>query len=114
LRHDLRLPFGNSSFSYVFNFFPAFDILKILGNTNWLLDMSRALKPGGKLVLDDLNAPYVESHLSPGETTEVDEIYIHKKIAIDDIVYRHTFNLWKKWRNFSCIIFRKCLPRNFC
>jgi SAM-dependent methyltransferase len=93
--HDMRLPFGRSAFDYVFSFFTSFgyfdepaDHLKVIRN------MARSLKSRGRLVLDYLNVPYADAHLTPHETVERDGAvyrisrwrdtrHFFKRIAID-------------------------------
>ena len=96
-QRDMRKPFGDNTFDYVFNFFTSFgyfksdeDNKKVIGN------ISRALKPGGRLVLDYLNVHYAQAGLIPREEKEIDGIIYHiirwddgrhffKKIAIDNM-----------------------------
>ena len=95
-RQDMRFPFGYNAFDYVLNLFTSFgyfedaeDHLAVVHN------IARSLKPGGRLVLDYLNAGYVETHLTPEEVVErggnvyrisrwTGEDHIFKRIVIDD------------------------------
>ena len=95
-RHDMRIPFGNKNFDYVFNFFTSFGYFKNDNEHNLVIkNMCDALKPGGILVLDYLNPVYAEKNLIPAEQREIDGIvyditrwtdqnFIYKKIAIND------------------------------
>lgn len=87
-QHDMRAPFGRESFDCVFSFFTSFgyfenpaDDLRVVRN------IARALKDGGRLVLDYLNAPYAQARLVPDETRR-----------IDDVTYRIT--RWTDARHF--------------
>src|SRR5262245_55531714 len=77
-RHDMREPFGVDAFDHVFSLFTSFgyfddpaDNLRVVGN------VANALRPGGTLVLDYLNAAYAEAHLVPDEV-----------VVRDDVTYR--------------------------
>ena len=76
LQHDIRKQFGNAHFDYVFNFFTSFGYFKDDKEHELvLLNMSSALKPGGKLVLDYLNIHYAEKNLISSEQKEIDGIH---------------------------------------
>ena len=101
------------------------DILKIKVNHDMVIkNMSRALKPGGALVLDYLNAPYAEKHLVAEETREIDGIrylinrwsdeeFIHKKIVIDDTRMPGQFQHIEKVAKFLLRDFQKMFAKNF-
>lgn len=94
-RHDMRTPFGTQYFDYIFNLFTSFGYFKSQKENNRVIqNISNALKPGGKLVLDYMNAQYVEDRLVANEEKEIDGIqykikrwsnekYIFKNIQID-------------------------------
>lgn len=94
--HDMRLPFRINYFQYVFNFFTSFGYFNThREHQDAIRTMSAALKPGGCLVIDYLNAHYVEDHLVHKEKKEVndveffitrwmDENHFFKKIEIED------------------------------
>ena len=72
-RHDMRVAFGRAAFDYVFSFFTSFGYFDDPAEqTAVIRNMARALKPGGRLVLDYLNAPYADAHLTPEETVEIE------------------------------------------
>lgn len=75
-RHDMRVPFGRSTFDYVFNFFTSFGYFddpsedrKVVSN------IYSALKPGGVLVMDYINSVHSEKKLIPAEKKEIDGIF---------------------------------------
>ena len=96
IRHDMRIPFGNQYFDFIFNFFTSFGYFKTQNENNGVVrNMSNALKAGGTLVLDYMNVEYVEDRLVPNELKEIDGIsysinrwtddrFIFKKIMVDD------------------------------
>ena len=52
-RQDMRMPFGNLTFDYVFNFFTSFGYFEDEGDHQTVArNMAAALKKGGRLVLD--------------------------------------------------------------
>ncbi len=94
--HDMRLPFRVNYFDYAFNFFTSFGYFNTRReHEDALRTIANALKPGGTLVIDYLNTRFVEAHLVPRETREVDGVAFHitrwmdeqffyKKIEIED------------------------------
>ena len=74
-QHDMRLPFWVNYFDIVFNFFTSFGYFETQReNDNALRTLANALKPGGRLVLDYLNSPYVASRLVKDEVKEKDNV----------------------------------------
>lgn len=96
IRHDMRIPFGNQYFDFVFNFFTSFGYFKTQNENNSVVrNISNALKAGGTLVLDYMNVEYIERRLVQNELKEIDGIsysisrwtddnFIFKKIIVDD------------------------------
>lgn len=96
IRQDMRRPFGDKAFDYVFSLFTSFgyfenpaDHLKVVRN------MAASLRAGGGLVLDYLNVRPAEQRLTREEVIERDGVVyrltrwsdagaIYKRIAIDD------------------------------
>jgi SAM-dependent methyltransferase len=95
-RHDMRVPFGNSHFDYVFNFFTSFGYFADDNeNRNVINNISNALKPDGIVMMDYLNVPYCEERIVSKEEKEIDDVvydisrwsddkHFFKKIAIHD------------------------------
>src|SRR4051794_6334442 len=74
-QHDMRKPFGNNHFDYIFSFFTSFGYFKNeTENQKVVRNMASALKPGGTLVFDYINAQYAAEHLVPSEEKEIDGI----------------------------------------
>lgn len=94
-RRDMRDPFGNNHFDYVFNLFTSFGYFKTEHENNLVVrNISNALKRSGTLVLDYMNIRYAEKQLIPSEEKEIDGIhyyitrwmdeeFIYKKIVVD-------------------------------
>ena len=122
--HDMRIPFRNKSFNYVFNFFTGFGFFKNESEHDIIIrNMSDALKPAGVLVLDYLNAAYAEKHLVVAEKREMDGIsynitrwsddeHIYKKISIDDKNMPGTFKHTEKVTKFRFRDFDKMFSAN--
>jgi SAM-dependent methyltransferase len=63
-RQDIRLPFGSGGFDAVFNLFTSFGYFEDLADHVTVVEnIARALRPGGCLVLDYLNAHVAERDL---------------------------------------------------
>jgi SAM-dependent methyltransferase len=74
-RHDMRVPFGNCRFDYLFSFFTSFGYFKTALENNKVMDnISRSLKKGGLVVMDYLNVQYSEDHMISDEKKEIDGI----------------------------------------
>jgi SAM-dependent methyltransferase len=93
-RQDMRKPFGENAFHYVFNAFTSFGYFEDPAEDVTVLEnIARSLKAGGRLVLDYMNVTHAESRLKPEERIERDGViyrlsrwadadYIFKRIAI--------------------------------
>ena len=96
-QQDMRMPFGNDRFDYVFNFFTSFGYFKNDEDNHRVIhNIFKSLKPGGLLVMDYINAAWSEKRLVAEEKKEIDGIayYLtrwtddknfYKKIVIEDI-----------------------------
>ena len=94
--HDMRLPFWVNYFDYAFNFFTSIGYFRTeRENYNAIRTIANAVKPGGIVVIDYLNAHYTENHLEHAIEEELegvkffitkwfDETHFHKKIEIMD------------------------------
>jgi SAM-dependent methyltransferase len=92
---DMRLPFGENRFHYIFNFFTSFGYFENdMENDTIIGNISKALKSNGLLVMDYINSPYSEKNLISFESREIDGIqyrierwtdarHFYKKITID-------------------------------
>jgi len=91
---DMRVPFGENRFDYIVNLFTSFGYFEGLGEHLVVMrNVADALKPGGRLVLDYLNACLAERKLVPHEektldgrryriTRWTDEGHFFKKIVV--------------------------------
>jgi SAM-dependent methyltransferase len=112
-RHDMRVPFGENHFDYVFNFFTSFGYFKTDKEDNLVVsNIANSLKPGGRLVMDYINAAYAEKKLVAAETKDTDGIIYHitrwsdeeyffKKIVIDDMQNGKPFEYTEQVKKFS-------------
>ena len=94
--HDMRLPFWANYFDWAFNFFTSFGYFRTRREHDAAIrTITRSLRTGGTLVMDYLNAHYVEEHLLPGITKHYNgttydiekwdnESHFYKKIKISD------------------------------
>ena len=72
-QRDMRHPFGNNQFDYIFNFFTSFGYFNDPQTDNTVVqNISRALRSSGLLVLDYFNAAYSEKRLVREEIKEID------------------------------------------
>ena len=91
MKQDMRRPFGTGAYDYIFNLFTSFgyfeqpsDHLSVVAN------MARALRPGGRAVIDFLNVPRTAARLRR-----------HEVVRCDGVVYRIT-----RWSDESAIFKR--------
>ena len=101
-KQDMRDPFGQNRFDYVFNFFTSFGYFKNDDDNHKVIrNIYDALKPGGTLVLDYLNVAWSQQRLVAEETKEIDGIIYHisrwtdeqffyKKIVIENMPAGHS------------------------
>ena len=74
-RHDMRVPFGDGVFDYVFNLFTSFGYFATAREHLAVVrNISRSLTAGGRVVLDYLNVRRAEVDLTPRETIVRDGI----------------------------------------
>lgn len=104
LVHDLRKPAWNETFDYVLNLFTSFGYFETEAEDRAAFTtLSRALKPGGTLVIDFMNVTHALNMLKEEETKVIQGIefrlkrylkdgYIHKEIRFeaDDTPYFFT------------------------
>jgi SAM-dependent methyltransferase len=94
--HDMRLPFRMNYYDYAFNFFTSFGFFRTKReHDNAVRTIAQSLKTGSMLVMDYLNAHYVENHLVYKSeivkdnvnfyiTRWLDETHFFKKIIVED------------------------------
>ena len=74
-RHDMREPFGDAAYDYVFNFFTSFGYFDTLNEHLAVIwNVAHALELGGKLVMDYLNVRYAEARLTAREIKTIDGV----------------------------------------
>ena len=96
VRQDMRRPFGTRAFDCVVSLFTSFGYFDDPADHDAVVDnIARALRPGGRVVLDYLNVARVEAHLVPEDVAVhagivyrvsrwSDGAAIHKRIVVED------------------------------
>jgi len=123
-RQDMREPFGKNVFDYVFNFFTSFGYFNNPDDDNKVVsNIFTALKPGGLLVMDYINAAYAEKRLTASEEKDIDGIVYHisrwtdgehifKKISIDEELFGRPLEYTEQVKKFSLNDFKKLFKNN--
>lgn len=123
-RHDMRVPFGNNMFDYVFNFFTSFGYFDDASEDHRVVNnICSALKPGGVLVMDYINSAVSEKKLVPREEKEIDGIIYHitrwtskshffKRIRIDNMGMAEPIEYVERVKKFSVDDFRNLFNCN--
>ena len=89
--HDMREPFVENKFDYVFNLFTSFGYFPSIEENEKVLSASfRNLKPKGKILIDFLNATQVIKGLVKEEVQVIDGITFEISREIkDDIIHKY-------------------------
>jgi SAM-dependent methyltransferase len=118
-RHDMREPFGKNNFDYAFNFFTSFGYFKKgTENLKVVKNMADALKTGGTLVIDYMNASYTARELMKSEEKNIDGVIYHihrwfdgeffyKKIVIEESVDAKPFEFTERVAAFTVADFKE-------
>ena len=89
--HDMREVFAYDQFDYILNIFTSFGYFDSVDeHKSAILAAAKALKTGGKLIIDFLNTYKVINHLVPAEVKQVDDILfnITKEINGDGYIIK--------------------------
>lgn len=92
---DMRMPFPDTNFDFVFNLFTSFGYFNSIDeNIKVLQNINESLKPKGGLVIDYLNTGRVMANFGTEETTTIDgiEFQIKKEIVQKQFVKTIEFN----------------------
>jgi SAM-dependent methyltransferase len=120
-RRDMRTPFGQGLFDYVFNFFTSFGYFTDVKDNNLVLqNIFNALKPGGLVVIDYLNVPVAEKRIVALENKNIDGVryaitrwhdknFFFKKIHIEDAIAGEPYEYIEQVSKFSLSHFEKML-----
>ncbi len=123
-RQDMRLPFGNNLFDYVLSFFTSFGYFEDATDDNKVINnISTALKPGGILMMDYINAVPAEKNLKATEEKEIDGItyfitrwtdeqHFFKKITIEEELFGKPLEYTERVRKFSLDDFDYMFDKN--
>jgi len=116
-QHDMREPFGNKCYDYVFNFFTSFGYFDSYHEHHEVIqNMATAVRASGTIVIDYLNVAYAEDRLVKEERKEIDgfayyikrwtdNTHFYKKIIIDD-GFSQPFEYVEKVAKFTISDFR--------
>ncbi len=90
---DMRLPYGENRFHYIFNLFTSFGYFEKEDNLRACRMIKRALKPGGLLVLDFMNVNKVKLGLVEEEVHLINhlEFRIERFIRNEKVIKRIRF-----------------------
>jgi SAM-dependent methyltransferase len=105
--HDMRKPFRADYFDLVFNLFSSFGYFEDdVDNEKVIASQAQALKKGGTLVLDYMNAEKICSCLVPQEEKNIEGIRFHvkKRIKNHKIVKQISFSDKGKDYNFEEVL----------
>ena len=99
-QHDMRLPFWINYFHYAFNFFTSFGYFKTMReNYNVVETISKALKPGGVLVMDFMNVHYVSNRLIPWSRIDTGHVQFNIERHQSTTFFHKTIHIWDKTDN---------------
>jgi SAM-dependent methyltransferase len=99
-QHDMRLPFWINYFDYAFNFFTSFGYFQsVRENYNVVETIHKALKPGGKLVMDFMNVPYFSQKLIPWSRVDTGTVQFNIERYQTELAFFKTIYIWDKINN---------------
>ncbi|GIV58208.1 MAG: methyltransferase [Rhodothermaceae bacterium] len=102
LRGDMRDPVCEGCFDGVVNLFTAFGYFDDdADHLRTLRAMATDLRPGGWLVQDFLNAPYVQRHLVPEDVRREDDLLIRQRRWIEDGRINKQIEIRRDGRTFT-------------
>lgn len=82
--HDMRKPFREDAFDYIFNFFTSFGYFeREADDLQTLQNVAHGLRPGGTFVLDFFNAHYVKQRLTGYEHRVIGGIAFELRKRVD-------------------------------
>jgi SAM-dependent methyltransferase len=102
--HDMRNLLFTNYFDYVLNLFTSFGYFeRVSENQRSIVNMARALKPGGKLILDFVNVEHILKLGSSNETKSIEGIVfnISKQVKGERVIKSIQFEAEGKSFNFE-------------
>jgi len=110
---DMRLPHFQERFDGVVNLFTSFGFFEDeADHQRAVSSMAAALKPGGWLVQDFLNAPYVHAHLVPESEKENGGVHVRQERWIEDNRVRKRITLTKNGKAHTFVESVRLLTRD--
>ena len=112
-RQDMRLPFGERTFDFVFSFFTSFGYFDSTHDDNLVIEnIASSLCAGGSIVIDYINSPYAEKRLKKNEVVDMDGIiyqidrwtsdsHFYKKITIRESLFGDPLSYTEKIKKFT-------------
>ena len=122
-RHDMREPFGDSCFDYVFNFFTSFGYFSGEENDRVIQNMVNSVRRHGFVMIDYMNVTHCVNGLVREEEKEIDGIvyrinrwtdekYVYKRIEVDNVQAESPFIYTEKVMKLNEKDFREMLEKN--
>jgi 2-polyprenyl-3-methyl-5-hydroxy-6-metoxy-1,4-benzoquinol methylase len=122
-RHDMREPFGDSCFDYLFNFFTSYGYFSVKENDRVIRNMVKSVRRNGFVMIDYMNVAHCVNSLVPEEEKEIDGIvyrirrwtdekYIYKRIAIDNVQAEGPFIYTEKVMKLNKSDFHEMFEKN--
>jgi len=92
--HDMRLPYSDEKFDFVFNLFTSFGYFPTIEENEKVLRSSyQNLRPKGKILIDFLNANQVMKGLVKEEIQEIDGIHFKISREIEDGIIKKNIDI---------------------
>jgi SAM-dependent methyltransferase len=86
--YDMRLEFCDECFDYILNMFTSFGYFETKEeNAQVVTAAARALKPGGRMLIDFLNPYTVVHNLVPEEEKQIDGVHFHIRKSFSEDEY---------------------------
>lgn len=123
-RHDMRVPYGEQQYDYVFNFFTSFGYFASAAEHDAVVrNLALALKAQGTLVIDYLNIAPAERNVRRSEHRVVDgvhyrlkrwssETHFFKRIKVEDLTRGGHVEHFERVAKFRLEDFERMLSRH--
>src|SRR5690606_7693826 len=110
--HDMRVPYANTKFDYVFNLFTSFGYFPSIEENEKVLSASHSnLKLKGKILIDFLNAHQVIKGLVKEETQKMDGVTFNIDREIEDGIIKKNIDIIDGEKEFRFVERVRALTR---